>query len=101
MARITHTLTDTEIACGITLDQVAELLPKVLIRNNRVIVPADTPPALATSVARCAFGEPAVYTGHNELGLPVYRREITPTHPDYEGQTLAQNIEASARRLGL
>lgn len=98
---IKHELTDTEIACGVTLDQVAELLPKVLVRNNRVIVPEDAPPALATAVARCAFGEPAVYTGHNQLGQPVYRREVPPIDPDYEGQTLSESIEASARRLGL
>lgn len=74
MARsINHTLTETEVACGVTLDQVADLLPKVLLRNDQVILPADTPPALAASVARCALGEKAVYTGSNLLGHLVYR----------------------------
>lgn len=74
MARITHELTDTEVACGVTLEQVAELRPKVLMKGERVVLPQNTPPALATSVARCALGAPAEYAGHNQLGLPVYRR---------------------------
>jgi len=97
---IPHTLTDTEIACGVTLEQVAELLPKVLLRNDRVILPEDTPPALATSTARCAFGEPAVFAGHNQLGQPVYRRELLALFPEYPGQTLEQSIESSMRRHG-
>lgn len=76
MARtIKHELTKTEIACGVTLDQVADLLPKALIRNDRVILPADTSAALATSVARCALGRPVDYAGRNQLGQPIYRAE--------------------------
>lgn len=76
-----HELTEIEIAAGVTLDQVAQVLPKALLRDERVILPADTAPALAGSVARCVFGEPAEYAGHNQLGLPVYRRVTTPNHP--------------------
>lgn len=85
MTTVNHELTEIEIAAGVTLDQVADMMTKGLMRNNRVILPADVSPALGMSVARCMFGEPAVYTGHNELGLPVYRREIGPIFPDYEG----------------
>lgn len=81
MTRIKHELTDTEIACGITLEQVAEVLPKTLVQPDRAILPAGTAPALASSVARCVFGEPAVYAGHNDLGLPVYQRQGTTTNP--------------------
>lgn len=73
MSTIKHTLTETEIACGVTLQQVQEVLPKALVNNDRVIVPADVAPALGSSVARCIFGKPAEYAGHNQLGLPVYR----------------------------
>lgn len=88
MPRITHELTEIEIACGVTLEQVAEMLPRVLVRDRRVIVPADTPPALAISVARCALGETAVYSGHNRLGLLVYRPQSTSMHPRFDGDTL-------------
>lgn len=101
MARsIKHKLTDIEIACGVTLEQVADLLPKVLVRDGRAIVPKDTPPALSASVARCALGEKAVYTGHNQLGQPVYRRQLLALNPEYPGQTLGQSIEDSMRRHG-
>ena len=67
-------LTEGEIACGVTLGQVAELLPKVLMRRNElVILPKLTPPALAGATARCAFGAPAEFVGLNMLGQPLYR----------------------------
>ena len=72
--RTTHTLTALEISCGVTLEQVAEVLPKVLLHQDTAILPADLAPALATSVARCALGVPFEYVGHNMLSLPVYRR---------------------------
>lgn len=73
----THTLTDIEIACGVTLEQVQQVLPRVLLRDGgaRVVMPIHTPPALASSVARCAFsGAEAEFAGTNALGNPVYRR---------------------------
>lgn len=100
MARIVHELTEIEITCGITLDQVADTLPKALVRNNSVVLPEDTPPALAASVARAALGEKAAYAGHNELNLPVYRREMTPIHPDYESQTLSEQLNTVMRKTG-
>lgn len=56
MTRYTHELTATEIACGVTLDRVADELPRVLVRDHRVHIASDLSPALATSVARAAFG---------------------------------------------
>lgn len=68
-------LTEIEVACGVTLEQVQEVLPKVLVRNERVIFPKFTPPALCGAVARCALAENAEFAGLNSLGLPVYRAE--------------------------
>lgn len=51
-----HELTDTEKACGVTLEQVAHELPRVLLRDDRVYVDGRLSPALSNSVARAAFG---------------------------------------------
>lgn len=77
MARSTFTLTSTELACSVTLEDVARELPRVLIREAgaTVIVDGTLPPALAAAVARCAFGShPHKYAGINrDLGLAIYR----------------------------
>lgn len=76
MSYLNHELTETEIAAGVTLEQVADLLPKVLIRSDgsKIVLPADTSPALAGSTARCAFAGPVDFAGFNQLAQPVYRR---------------------------
>ncbi|PZU04694.1 MAG: hypothetical protein DI630_00840 [Gordonia sp. (in: high G+C Gram-positive bacteria)] len=56
MTDYTHELTDIEIACGVTLDDVARELPRVLLREDRVHVDGRVSPALGGSVARAAFG---------------------------------------------
>jgi hypothetical protein len=66
-------LTDTEIACGVTPEQVAETRARALVRSTRVYVPSGTSPALAAAVARTALGQPAVFAGSNLLGDLVYR----------------------------
>lgn len=73
----THTLTEIETACGVTLEQVADVLPKVYLipGTGKVVLPRDTPPALASSVARCAMKVPCVFLGLNAVGLPVYGAE--------------------------
>ena len=70
-----HTLTPLETACGVSLAEVADALPKVLFIDNghAVMVPAGLPPAMAGSVARCAFGAPADFS-HLSNGYPVYTR---------------------------
>ena len=66
-------LTETELACGVTLDQVADVMPRVLVRDGRLFLPANTPPALGKAVARCVFAdEPHSFIGIT-LGMPVYR----------------------------
>lgn len=73
----THTITEIEADCGVTLDVVARELPRVLLRDggDTVIVDGTLSPALADSVARAAFGgHPHTYAGMNgDLGLAIYR----------------------------
>lgn len=65
-------LTAIESACGVTLKQVQEVLLKVSMRSNYVMIPKDTPPALAGAVARCAFAGPVKFRGLNDYGMPIY-----------------------------
>ena len=71
MSTYTHTLTDIENACGVTLEDVARELPRGVFRKGgqTFVVSADTGPALAGSVARAAFaGAPVEYVGQTLLG---------------------------------
>lgn len=54
----THKLTEVELACAVSLEDVARELPRVLIRDSgaTIYVDAMLAPALANSVARAAFG---------------------------------------------
>ena len=74
-------LTDIERACGVTLDQVAEVLPKVALRENwqeRAVWVPDThngksvSPALAGAVARAALAGPAEFRSSRFGGVLVY-----------------------------
>lgn len=50
-------LSEVEIACGVTLDDVAAELPRVLMRGNDTVhIDGSLAPALAGAVARCALG---------------------------------------------
>lgn len=76
MGHYVHELTDIEESCGVTLEQVANELPRVAVRENGTVwVDADLPPALAGSVARAALGAPAEYLGMNIAGVRVYGPE--------------------------
>lgn len=73
MNTYTHTLTETEIACGVTLEDVARELPRGVFRNEHVfphfVVSPECGPALAGSVARAAFaGREVEYMGRTRLG---------------------------------
>lgn len=73
----THELTDIEVACGVTLDTVAEVLPKGAFFDSGTLfaMPANTPPALAGSVARCAFGGPVEFSHiSSATGYVMYRK---------------------------
>lgn len=66
-------LTEIEEYCGVTLEEVAEVLPKVLVRNDQVFLPEHVGPALAGAVARCALAGPVEFVGINTLRQPIYR----------------------------
>jgi len=73
MNHYTHTLTEIEQACGVTLDDVARELPRVALRENAAWVDGSLAPALATSTARAALGKPAAYSHHALNGtIAVY-----------------------------
>ena len=67
--------TDIETACGVTIEQVQCEITRVLVRDGRVYVDGDVPPALSSAVARCALGLDAVeYAGRNlTLNLTIWR----------------------------
>lgn len=69
-------LSPTEIACGVTIEQVRETRGRSLVREDRVFIPLGTAPALAGAVARCAIGDEVVLAGMNSLRVPVYRRAL-------------------------
>lgn len=71
----THELTELETACGVTLDQVATYLARgAFFDQNRAWFTNCESPALAMSVARCAFaGRPVRHVGVNEFGHSIYR----------------------------
>ena len=70
-------LTETELACGVTLDAVADELPRGGFfgapGEQLFMVSDNVGPALAGAVARCAFAGPAVYVGMTN-GYPCYQR---------------------------
>ena len=68
-------LNDIERACGVTLDDVARELPRVLLRDDFVIIPANLSPALSQAVARCALDSNSVeFDGFTLDNLPRYSR---------------------------
>ncbi|AXH49817.1 hypothetical protein KNU02_gp92 [Gordonia phage Pleakley] len=82
-------LTDIERACGVTLDQVADVLPKVALRENwqeRAVWVPDTHngksvgPALAGAVARAALAGPVEFRS-SRFGVLVYVPDYTPPAP--------------------
>lgn len=76
MSHTIHALTETETACGVTLEQVAELLPLVAVLGDTAWVPAVAP-ALAASTARCALGTGVEFVklyGREGRQAAVYRK---------------------------
>lgn len=76
MSTYTHTLTEIEEACGVTLEAVAEVLPRAYVFDSAaaIMLPKDTPPALCSSTARCAFAGAEVEFSHIKKGYPIYRK---------------------------
>lgn len=76
MGSYKHELTDTEIACGVTVDAVARERSRALLIDNRLHVSGQVSPALGSSVARAAFGTDEFHfvgIGSN-TGFLIYER---------------------------
>ena len=69
-------LTEMEIACGVTVDDVIALSQKTLVTDNKVVFPADVSPAEASAFLRCIGRENHVYSGRESVTrFVVYREE--------------------------
>ena len=68
-------LTELEIACGVTIDDVTELSKKTLVTDNRVVFPADVSPAEASAFLRSIGRENYVYSGQEVVTRFVVYRE--------------------------
>ena len=69
-------LTEMEIACGVTVDDVTALSQKTLVTDNKVVFPADVSPAEASAFLRSIGRENHVYSGRESVtGFFVYREE--------------------------
>ena len=68
-------LTEMEIACGVTVDDIIELSKKTLV-DNKVVFPADVSPAEASAFLRSIGRENHVYSGRESVTrFVVYREE--------------------------
>lgn len=72
----TFTLSELELACGITLDAVrtarSQAMTHLTREGFRVVVAPEVGPALGGAVARMALGVRAEYLGMNALKCPVF-----------------------------
>ena len=69
-------LTELEIACGVTVDDVTELSKKTLVTDNKVVFPANVSPAEASAFLRSIGRENHVYSGRESITrFVVYREE--------------------------
>lgn len=71
MSHTVHALSPVAEACGVTLSEVARVLPLAWFHDGMAIIPADTPPALASEVARCGLSSEVVFS-HLKNGMSVY-----------------------------
>jgi hypothetical protein len=73
MSVYTLILSPIELACGVTLEQVAEVLPLALMLDSieGVMLPSNLSPALCGAIARCALAAPASFS-HLKNGYPIY-----------------------------
>ena len=69
-------LTEMEIACGVTVDDIIELSKKTLVTDNKVVFPAYVSPAEASAFLRSIGRENHVYSGREAVTrFVVYREE--------------------------
>jgi hypothetical protein len=67
-------LSATEVACGVTVEDVERYAARSLVMPNGRVVVDDVAPALAGAVAKARLGGEVEFLGFNILGLPVYGR---------------------------
>ena len=68
-------LTELEIACGVTVDDVTALSQKSLVTDNRVVFPSSVSPAEAHVFLRSIGRENYVYSGREVVTRFVVYRE--------------------------
>lgn len=69
-------LTELEIACGVTVDDVTALSQKTLVTDNKVVFPSSVLPAEARAFLRSIGRENHVYSGRESITcFVVYREE--------------------------
>lgn len=69
-------LTEMEIACGVTVDDIIKLSKKTLVTDNKVVFPSSVSPAEALAFLRSIGRENHVYSGRESVtGFVVYREE--------------------------
>ena len=69
-------LTELEIACGVTVDDVTALSQKTLVTDNKVVFPADVSPAEASAFLRSIGRKNHIYSGRESVThFVVYREE--------------------------
>ncbi len=69
-------LTELEIACGVTVDNIIELSKKTLVTDNKVVFPANVSPAEASAFLRSIGRENALASGRESVTrFVVYREE--------------------------
>ena len=79
MTMYTHTLTPTEEACGVTLDDVERELSRGMFRTidgTELFIVPNVGPALAGSVARAAFAGSPIKFSHMTPAGPAYTRDF-------------------------
>lgn len=71
------TLTETEIACGVSPSDVTTEAERALVFEGGAAVAVDTRrgPAVSGAAAREKLGAPVEFAGLNVLGHAVYRKE--------------------------
>lgn len=72
---MTFQLSDVEVACGVTVDQVEAVRATAYVMHDgqSVAIAKDTGPALAGAAARMALGAPVEFDAINVFGNPLYR----------------------------
>lgn len=70
------TLSETEVACGVTLEDVKREACRSLVTSDSVfiVLAPDIGPALAGAAARMKASGPVEFLWFNHAGMPVYSR---------------------------